>query len=185
MDDVIQILKKQDQWTPTPPPGLSFQIAVLTWMERNGGSVSPWALTRLAVPRLAELVQADQVSAEYWVRERRGLLRRWHEERDHSCSWADLMKRSDSELEEEGKFPHRLTFERDGGLLLLEQTEFWNMVGGPAPYHDSVALLFFSELDIRAQIQNIILDTCKTLGIEEKDAEPEPGAYADKPRRSG
>lgn len=182
---MIQIVKEQDEWTPPPPPGQEFQISVLAWIERDGETVEPWALARNVVPRLAELVQADRISAEYWIRGRRGLLRRLHEEFDHSRSWAALMNRSDAELEEDGEFPDRVRFERNAKLVLFEQTEFWNLVGGPSPYHDSVTLSFMSELDIRDQIEDIILDTWKSLGIKQRHVEPEPGAYADKPRRSG
>ncbi len=174
MIDAVQIVKEPDEWTPSPLPGQAFQLCVLTWIERDGGSVEPWALARLAVPRLAKLVRADSIHAEYWTRERRGLLRRWHEEFDHRRVWADLMRRSDAELEDDGEFPQRVTFERDRELVLLEQTEFWSMVGGPAPYHDSVALSFSSELDIADQVEAVILDACESLGIKQRDAEPEP-----------
>lgn len=165
MNDVIQIVKEQDKWTPLPPLGHKFQISILTWIERDGGSVEPWTLARLAVPKLAGLVKADHVSAEYWTRKRCGILRRWHDEVDHNRLWADLMSSEDAELEENGEFPHRITFHRNGELALLEQTEFWNRVGGPTPYHDSVTLSFSSELDIQSQIEEIILDTCGSLGI--------------------
>ncbi|TVQ39934.1 MAG: hypothetical protein EA384_05025 [Spirochaetaceae bacterium] len=176
MNDLIQIVKEQDEWTPSPPPGLMFQLSVLTWIDRDRGSVEPWALARLAVPGLAELVRADQVRAEYRIPERRALLRRWHRKFAHSRNWADLMSRSDAELEQNGEFPDRVKFERRGKLMLLWQTEFWNMVGGPTPYHDSVALSFSSELDIRDQIEDIILCICGSLGIRQRDARPEPGA---------
>lgn len=184
MSDLIQIVKQEDEWTHSPLPGHRFLISILAWIEREGGSVEPWALARLAVPRLAELVQADRVSAEYWTRRHRGLLRRWHEELDHSRSWSDLMRRSDAELEKDGGFPHRITFERDGALVLLERTEFWSMVGGPSPYHDSVALSFFSGLDIQSKIEDIVLEACGALGIERRTAESEPGADSEKPRCS-
>lgn len=176
MNDAIQIVKERDKWTPLPPPGHRFQIAVLTWIERDGGSAEPWALARIAVPRLAGLVQANQISAEYWTRKRRGLLRRWHDEFDHNRPWADLMGRSNAELEESGEFPHRINFERDGALALLEQTEFWNRVGGPTPYHDSVTLSFSSELDVQSQIEDIILDICGSLGITKIAADPSNAA---------
>lgn len=176
MNDLIQIVKEADEWTHSPPPGHKFQISILAWIEGDGGSVEPWALARLAVPRLAELVQADRVFAEYWIRKHRGLLRRWHEELAHSRSWSDLMSRGDAELERDGEFPHRISFERDGALVLLERTEFWNTVGGPMPYHDSVSLSFFSGLDIQSEIEDIFLAACGSLGIKRSAAEPEPGA---------
>jgi hypothetical protein len=184
MNDLIQIVKDTDEWTPSPPPGHTFQISILAWIERDGGSVDPWALSRLAVPRLAELVQADRVSAEYWIRTHRGFLRPSHEEFAHSRHWSDLMSRSDAELEREGEFPHRITFEHDGTLVLLEQTGFWSMVGGPMPYHDSVALSFFSGLDIQSKIEGIFLEACGSLGITRRIVESEPVVGADKPRGS-
>lgn len=66
--------------------------------------------------------------------------------------------------------------------MLLERTEFWSMVGGPSPYHDSVAFSFFSGLDIRSKIEDIVLEACGALGIERRAAESEPGADSDKPR---
>ena len=74
MNDLIQIIKETDEW----------------------------ALSRLAVPRLAELVQADRVSAEYWIRTHRGFLRSSHEKFAHGWHWSDLMSRSDAELERGG-----------------------------------------------------------------------------------
>ena len=75
------------------------------------------------------------------------------------------MNCSDAKLEKNDEFPNRIVFTRDGTLMLLEQTEFWNVAGGPAPYHDSVTLSFFSELEIQSQIEEIVLDTCRTVGI--------------------
>ena len=165
MNDLIQIVKEPHKWTPLPLTGHKFQISVLTWIERDGESVAPWTLARLAVPRLASLVRADVISAEYWTRKRCGLLRRWRDEFEHERPWADLMNCSDAKLEKNDEFPNRIVFTRDGTLMLLEQTEFWNAAGGPAPYHDSVALSFFSELEIQSQIEEIVLDTCRTVGI--------------------
>jgi hypothetical protein len=167
MNDIVQLVKEQDKWTPLLPPGHWFQLAILTWLEGDDGPVAPWAIMRMAVPRLAELVKADQIAAEYLVRKRRGLLRRWHEELDHDRPWADLMGRSDADLQENGEFPHQITFKRDGALVLLEQTSFWNQIGGPAPYHDSVALSFSSALVIQDQIEDILLDSCRSLGISQ------------------
>jgi hypothetical protein len=183
MNDVIQIVKEQDKWTPLPPPGHKFQISILAWIERDGGSVAPWAFARLAVPRLAELVKANHISSEYWTRKRCGFLRCWHDEFDHSRPWADLMSSGDAELEENGEFPHRITFQRDGELVLLEQTEFWSRAGGPTPYHDSVALTFSSELTIQSQIEEIILDICGSLGITYIKAE-QPHAVDAEERRN-
>jgi|GEM_PF-6093325 len=95
------------------------------------------------------------------------------------------MSRNDAELEKDGEFAHRIAFERDGTLVLLEQTGFWNLVGGPQPYHDSVALSFFSVLDIRSQIENSFTDTSRSPAIKQRTADPRRGAAADKPRRSG
>ena len=57
------------------------------------------------------------------------------------------------------------------------------MVGGPMPYHDSVALSFFSGLDIQSKIEDIFLEACGSLGITRRIVEPEPEANADKPHR--
>lgn len=174
MNDLIQIIKDADGWTPSAPSGHKFQISILSWIERDGGSVEPWALVRLAVPRLAELVQADRVFAEYWTRKRGGLLRSWHEKLNHSRDWSDLMSRSDAELEKVGEFPHRITFERGGTPVLHERTEFWNLVGGPTPYHDSVGLSFYSEIDIQSKIEDVFLEACESLGIKPRGVDPEP-----------
>ena len=158
MGDTVRILRDQDEWTPPAPSGLTFQLSLLTWIECDGGSADPWALARLAVPRLAELVQADRVVAEYWHRTPRGVLRPSREKLHRRRDWADLMKQSDLELEQTGEFPHRLVFSSASKPVLLVITEFWNRVGGPAPYHDSVALFFFSDVDRRHQIECIIMD---------------------------
>ena len=158
MGNTVRILRDQDEWTPPAPSGLTFQLSLLTWIERDEGSTDPWALARLAVPRLVELVQADRVVAEYRHRTSRGVLRPSREKRRRRRDWADLMVQSDLELERTGEFPHRLVLTRENKPVLLAITEFWNRVGGPAPYHDSVALSFFSDVDRRHQIECIIMD---------------------------
>ncbi len=168
MNDLIQIVKEPDKWTKTPPPGQQFQMTVLAWIERDGGSADPWTLARLAVPRLAELVEADQVSAEYWTHKHRRFLRPAREELTSSQNWFDLMSRGDAELEKDAEFPHRIAFQRDGMIVLLARAEFWNMVGGPMPYHDSVALSFFAGTDLRSELEAIFLEACRSLGIERK-----------------
>ncbi len=184
MYDLIDILKEKDEWTHSPPPGHTFQISVLTWIGRDDGSADPWALARLAVPQLAELAEADRVTAEYWSRKHRGLFRSRQEELFHSLNWSDLMSRSDAELEKDGEFPHRIRFEQAGTVVLLEQTEFWNLAGGPMPYHDSVALSFFSSMDLQSKIEEIFLEACRSLGIKRRHTVTEPGAEASRPRHS-
>lgn len=164
MGDTVCILRDQDEWTPPAPSGLTFQLSLLTWIERDGGSADPWALARLAVPRLAGLVQADRVVAEYWHRTPLGVLRPSRERLHRRRDLADLMKQSDSELEQTEEFPHRLVFSRATKPVLCAVAEFWNRVGGPAPYHDSVAIAFFSDADRRLEIERVILDAFNSAG---------------------
>ena len=60
-----------------------------------------------------------------------------------STLWTELMKSDDDTLHNE-EFPHGLKFMKNGEALLIEESEMWNKIGGPAPYHDSVTLSFFS-----------------------------------------
>lgn len=129
MRDMVRVLREQSEWTPLPPTGHAFPHTVLTSFERDGGSVDSWALARLVVPRLAELVHADRVFAGYWAHWRQGLLGCARQVCDRRCDWADLMRRSDVDLDGSGELPHRTAFERDGTLVLPARTEFRSRVG--------------------------------------------------------
>lgn len=168
--DLFQIMKEQSRWTPMPPHGLRFQLSLLTWINREHGAADPWAVARLAVPQLAELAQAGHVYAEYRLPARRRLFRRATSVCYHRRDWAELMSMSDAELEANHEFPEQIIFDRNGRQVLIAQTVFWSRVGGPEPYHDSLTLSFSAVEEMRTQVEDCILDACRSLGITEIDS---------------
>lgn len=167
----MQILKEQDQWTPIPPPNHIFQISILTWIESESSFVDPWRFARLTVRRLGEIVQADRILAAYIIRKPPGIFGLFHNTSRHVIPWDDLMSQDDAVLEEDAEFPERIIFEREGNLTMLAQITFWNRVGGPEPYHDSVAISISSASNVKQQIEKAILESCEILGIKLIDDE--------------
>jgi hypothetical protein len=58
--------------------------------------------------------------------------------------------------------PIRVNLYYDGRLVAHAETEEWAMVGGPAPYHDSYTLSFYTPEDRSEQFRGI----CERIGIE-------------------
>ena len=153
MDALIQILLEPDDHTPDLPSGLTFQFALLTWTDRNGDGVDPWAVMRDVVPELSTLTAANRVVAEYSL-----------QQPSDSKAWSELMKKSDEELEEVADFPDCIAFLQGEELVLNADVQFWNLNGGPMPYHDSVALVFSATSDIQSKARELILLAAKDMG---------------------
>ena len=48
------------------PKGFGNRFAVLTWFENGPDQADPWALVRLAIPEITQLIKAESVIAEYY-----------------------------------------------------------------------------------------------------------------------
>lgn len=159
-----------DSHSASPPDGFPFRWAALTWYGSDEGSVDPWPLMRAVVPRIATALGADRVIAEQWRRERKGLLQKWKDEKIGEVDWKELMKQSDAELEQ-NEFPSRMCFMKGETPVLCEESEMWSLVGGPAPYHDSVTLSFFSAMETGDTLQPIFEEEAGKLGWDIVDVE--------------
>jgi hypothetical protein len=140
----IAFIKGVDQHGAQPPPGFPHRFAVLTWFENGPDYADPWPLVRQAVPEIARILNSETVIAEYVEYKRSGFLWTKREKKvSEAIPWEELMRRDDDSLHE-SSFPDGFRFESGGKILLIEQSEMWNQVGGPRPYHDSLTLSFFS-----------------------------------------
>ncbi len=158
-----------DKYSAIPPDGFLNRFAVLTWFDCDG-SVPPWSLARTVIPEISNHVGADSVVAEYWCRNRKGFLKmRVEESKIREILWKDLMTRSIETLISEEDFPDRLRFLKADTVLLHAESERWDFVGGPAPYHDSCTLSFFSTNDISNELRAIFIEECSRLNIAVHD----------------
>ena len=155
-----------DDYASTPPKGFENRFAVLTWFEDGPDQADPWPLVRLTIPKISQLIGAESVIAEYFKEEKVGFL--WFKSERKiakSISWGELMKADDHALHHE-EFPHGLKFIKINETLLIEESEMWNKIGGPAPYHDSLTLSFFSADPIDKELYAIFCEAAKQIGVE-------------------
>jgi hypothetical protein len=172
----IAFVKGVDKHGAKPPDGFPYRFAVLTWFERDGGMADPWALLRVAIPRIAALVQADSVMAEFWERHRTGILfRKWEETKVVEVAWEALMHSSDEALDEQ-TFPSRFRFCCHGRPVLVTASEMWCLAGGPSPYHDSVTISFFSTTPMHDSLRGIFVEEASKIGVSVQElSEAESG----------
>ncbi len=168
--DRIAFVHGVDRDGAKPPEGLPFRFAVLTWLGHEDETDEPWALLRPVFPRIAALVGADCIIAEYWERHRTGnfLFRRSEESLVVAVAWEGLMHCSDEQLHEQ-TFPSRFRFLSGSRVVLRAESEMWNMVGGPSPYHDSVTVSFFSTEPMHEQLRRLFAEEAAKLGVAVED----------------
>ena len=165
----IAFNKGLDAYASKPPYGFSNRFAVLTWFENGPDQADPWPLVRLAIPKISQHIGAESVIAEYYEDKKVGFL--WlNRERQltKSILWAELMESDDEALYHE-EFPHGIKFMKNEETLLIEESEMWNRIGGPAPYHDSLTLSFFSSDPIDQELYAIFCEAAKTIGVGIED----------------
>lgn len=162
---VIAFVNGVDRRGAKPPKNFPCRFAVLTWFAHDDGVADPWPLFRATIPRVGALVDADSIMAEYWHSRSTGILfRRFEETLVAEVAWAGLMHVDDEALNQQ-TFPHRIRFSADDKTRLIAVTEPWNMVGGPPPYHDSVTVSFFSDVQLNQEIQDIFTQEASKLNI--------------------
>ena len=162
----IAFKKGVDNYASKPPNGFNNRFAVLTWFENGSDQADPWPLVRLAIPKICQLIETESVIAEYYEDKKVGFLWLKRERRvTKSISWAELMELDDHALHHE-EFPHGLKFMENDKTLLIEESEMWNKIGGPPPYHDSLTLSFFSADPIDQELSAIFCEAGKQIGVE-------------------
>lgn len=83
-----------------------------------------------------------------------------------SClhSFDDLARHYAGLEESEHEPPARIDLLRAGELVGVVETEFWTMVGGPSPYHDSYTLSFYTDRDRSPELQRESETACSEIG---------------------
>ena len=165
----ISFVRGVDTSGAQPPSGFPYRFAVLTWFASGPDSADPWPLLRLITPRIMELVGADVVVGEIW--ERRSWLRAFNSARKvRETLISEWLSKGDNELHEEGDFPSKLRFERNGEIVLWMESEMWRRVGGPLPYHDSVTMSFFSKYDLAKEFEELFRAEAAKAGVRIEEA---------------
>ena len=79
--------------------------------------------------------------------------------------------------EEDRHPPDEVHFRKNGKLVCLEQTEFWALCGGEAPYSDSYTASFYTEKDMSEHFESACRTAIEAGGSQIKEiihASPEP-----------
>jgi hypothetical protein len=161
----LKIYRQKDKYTPDAPSSLMFQLTVLTWLEHNGEAADPWLLARHLIPKLTEISQSDRVQAEYSIPVKGAYPGNWIDGAARSENWDRLMEINDELLHINEDFPHRIAINRRGSACITILTGFWDAIGGPEPYHDSVALYLYSDCDRRRLIEETLTHVAGPGGI--------------------
>ena len=66
--------------------------------------------------------------------------------------------------DENQEAPRRIFYSKRGAHVCLEETEFWALCGGPAPYHDSYTLSFYTREDSAESFESACLVACQQVG---------------------
>jgi hypothetical protein len=165
----ISFVKGVEKDGAQPPRGFPYRFAVLTWFSCGPDSAAPWPLLRFATSRITKLVDADAVVGEMWKR------RSWpgaftQAKKIREAPLLEWLMKSDDKLYEEADFPSKLRFERRGEVVLWMESEMWNQVGGPLPYHDSVTLSFFSKCDLAKELEELFRAEATRVGVRIEEA---------------
>lgn len=73
------------------------------------------------------------------------------------CDWFHAMPVDMKEM------PRRIQYWKKGKLVCFEETEFWALCGGPAPYHDSYTLSFYTATNPANAFQAACLAACRKI----------------------
>ncbi len=79
-------------------------------------------------------------------------------------SFGDVARHYTGLEELEREPPERIQLSRRGQLAGMVDTEFWTMVGGPSPYHDSYTLSFYTDQDRSATLRRVSETACSEIG---------------------
>ncbi len=77
----------------------------------------------------------------------------------------DLFKEDLFKIPEDERMPPQRIFFRENGVLsCMEETEFWVLCGGPAPYSDSYTVSFYTKDDMAEIFDAACAAVCLDLG---------------------
>ncbi len=85
-------------------------------------------------------------------------------DRSRLTSFDDVAHHYAGREEIEQEPPERIQLGRRGQTVGIVATEFWTMVGGPFPYHDSYTLSFYTEQDRSAELRRVSETVCSEVG---------------------
>ncbi len=164
--DTIKFASDEGKWSSGPPhKDFPTRFAVLTWFD-DDGSVPPWYLAKAVLATISELIGADDIIAEYWSRESKGFFtKEIVKSKIKEMPWVELTKMPNDRLNEDGDFPDRFRFHDGVEIILYVESERWDLVGGPAPYHDSCTLSFYSKNDLSRQLRRLFTEACENLNV--------------------
>jgi hypothetical protein len=129
-------------WAP-PPLGLSRVCACLTWFDDAAGGTEPWPFLKHLSSKITDVISGPVSPLALLLnRERARLFSGYREEVVATEPLATALARWRSDPE--AAFPDRIEFRLSDTAVCIIESEFWNQVGGPAPYHDSVTLSFYT-----------------------------------------
>ncbi len=60
--------------------------------------------------------------------------------------------------------PQRIHYKAKGSLVCLEETEYWALCGGPAPYSDSYTLSYYTRSDMSDAFEHACRGACEQIG---------------------
>ena len=153
-----------------PPQGYPHRFAVLTWLELAGSQLEPWDLVAKAFPDVALAVGAHTIVEEQWERREAGIFRRQKDVKLSERPWQPWT--SQEAQRKELPFPVKFRLEAGETTILHVETEFWSLVGGPPPYHDSVTLSIFSREERSDVLKGIFTRAALALNYSLSGLEP-------------
>lgn len=159
-----QFLSGVDRHGAQPPPGFPCRFAVLTWFSPGDDSANPWPLLRAAVPRLLALAAADTVHGEIWQRKVfLGIAKR------NGCAPPRCLSGSTRLALNRTPFASFPPSCDSNARETIVQSEMWNQIGGPEPYHDSITLSFFSKTDLSDQLAQLFRKSAAQIQAKVED----------------
>lgn len=84
--------------------------------------------------------------------------------KDHFPSFEKLAHQYARQDDSDQEPPPRIELLRSGQLVSIVETEFWTMVGGPSPYHDSYTFSFFTRENLSTELRHAAETICAEVG---------------------
>jgi hypothetical protein len=172
MGNMVSFLRNGDSnWAP-PPVGLPRIGACLTWFEDGEGGTEPWPFLELLTGKLTEVIPGRVSPLALFLKRTRSWLRSSYREKVISAEPLSVVL-ARWKTDSESPFPDRIEFRSNGYAVCIIESEFWNQVGGPSPYHDSVTLTFYStqiSTDLLLATARTAAHECGTIFDEKKAA---------------
>ncbi len=142
LNTVLFLKNGSSLWSP-PPLGWPRICACLTWFDDATGAIEPWAFFEdLWINLVMGITFPLSPVAFFLKRTRARFLSNYHESVIAIEPLPLALNRW--RINPEASFPDRIELRSNERPICIVESEFWNQAGGPAPYHDSVTLSFYS-----------------------------------------